>query len=317
MEPLISIVIPIYKVEKYIRKCVDSVRRQTYSNIEIVLVDDGSPDMCPIICDELAEQDSRIKVIHKANGGLSDARNVGIGASKGDYIGFVDSDDYIDCQMYEMLYKAISSGEFEMAICNYSLRNEQGEILEDIRESPICTEELSSTDALYKLDMFKANYWYYVTAVNKLYKRELFDKVMFPVGKIHEDEYTVHYFFDNCTSIISIDNILYYYIRHDGSIMTSSFSEKKLDILGALWDRYKFFERKNLFSLAFPTLIGLYGLVINYMKQEGTIQYYKKIQYWIHQTARELLKKRNLRYFKLEIVNIAFWFKYIFHRCGL
>ena len=103
MEPLISVIVPVYKVELYLRQCVDSLLAQTYSNLEIILVDDGSPDGCPAICDEYARKDSRVRVIHKPNGGLSDARNVGLDAARGEYIGFIDSDDWVMPDMYEYL----------------------------------------------------------------------------------------------------------------------------------------------------------------------------------------------------------------------
>ena len=120
MEPLISVIVPVYKVEQYLDECVQSIINQTYKNLEIILVDDGSPDRCPEMCDEYARQDSRIKVIHKPNGGLSSARNAGIDIARGEYIGFVDSDDYIAHDMYEKLYNAFEGTEKIFAVkCNY------------------------------------------------------------------------------------------------------------------------------------------------------------------------------------------------------
>ena len=116
MEDLISVVVPIYNVENYIKKCVDSILSQTYKNLEIILVDDGSPDNCPQICDEYAQKDNRIKVIHKENGGLSDARNAGIDISKGKFITFIDSDDYIEKDYVEVLYNSIKENASDMAI---------------------------------------------------------------------------------------------------------------------------------------------------------------------------------------------------------
>ena len=108
-EPLISIIVPVYKVEKYLNRCVESIVKQTYSNLEIILVDDGSQDQCPVMCDAWMEKDNRIKVVHKKNGGLSDARNAGMKISKGEFIGFVDSDDLIDHNMYQLLYEILST----------------------------------------------------------------------------------------------------------------------------------------------------------------------------------------------------------------
>ena len=117
--PLISIIVPVYDVEPYLRKCIDSILIQSYRDLEIILVDDGSPDNCGAICDEYAEKDKRIKVIHKKNGGLSDARNAGLDIATGEYIGFVDSDDWVMPDMYEYLYKAVKEYDADMSVCGY------------------------------------------------------------------------------------------------------------------------------------------------------------------------------------------------------
>ena len=119
MKDLITVVIPIYKVEQYLDKCIQSIINQTYKNLQIILVNDGSPDNCGKICDEYALKDNRIEVIHKINGGLSDARNVGIGRAKGKYIGFVDSDDYIEKDMYENMYNLLEERNADVCICNF------------------------------------------------------------------------------------------------------------------------------------------------------------------------------------------------------
>ena len=118
-EAKISVIVPIYKVENYLKRCIDSIRKQTYQNLEIILVDDGSPDMCGEMCERYAQEDSRIRVLHKENGGLSDARNVGIEAATGEYIAFVDSDDWIDDKMYEVLYDTLLKCDADIAECSY------------------------------------------------------------------------------------------------------------------------------------------------------------------------------------------------------
>ena len=123
---LVSVIVPIYNVEKYLRKCVDSILNQTYKNLEIILVDDGSPDNCGNICDEYALSDSRIRIIHKKNGGLSDARNAGLDIARGNYILFVDSDDYIDETMVEKLYEALEKEKAEMSLCSFVYVNDDG-----------------------------------------------------------------------------------------------------------------------------------------------------------------------------------------------
>ena len=177
--PLVSVIIPIYKVEPYLRQCVESVIAQTYKNLEIILVDDGSPDNCPKICDKYSQTDKRIKVIHKPNGGLSDARNAGIEIAKGDYLSFVDSDDVIHSQMIDTLMRPlIKDNTLGMSVCR-SLNFEND-------------DELSNkTINLYDFrDFFMKNLW--VTAWGKVYKKELFSTIKFPVGRIHEDEFTTH-----------------------------------------------------------------------------------------------------------------------------
>lgn len=126
-DPLISVIVPVYHVEKYLTKCVDSICSQTYDNLEIILVDDGGDDMCPSICDEYKKIDSRIKVIHKKNGGLSDARNAGLDIATGQYLYFVDSDDYIDDHTIEFLYASIVANGSDIAVCEYVRVSEDGE----------------------------------------------------------------------------------------------------------------------------------------------------------------------------------------------
>ena len=128
-KPLISVIVPIYKVEKYLNKCVKSIINQTYKNLEIILVDDGSPDNCGKICDKLAERDDRIRIIHKKNGGLSSARNAGIEIANGEYIGFVDSDDYIDNDMFETLYNNIKDNNADLSIIGYQIETIDNKVI--------------------------------------------------------------------------------------------------------------------------------------------------------------------------------------------
>ena len=181
-QPLISIIIPIYKVEAYLDRCVQSVADQTYRNLEIILVDDGSPDRCPDICDSWSEKDSRIRVIHKENGGLSDARNAGIRAATGELIGFVDGDDYISGEMYEILYDRILADGSDIAACGVNM------IWEDSGKTRLMTKE--GTVVLNHEDAMRAcidETWLIPPVWNKLYRKELVNDLFFPVGKYHED----------------------------------------------------------------------------------------------------------------------------------
>ena len=193
---LISVIVPVYKVEKYLEKCIESIIKQTHTNLQIILVNDGSPDNCGKICDEYAKKDSRIEVIHKINGGLSDARNVGINRANGRYIGFVDSDDYIKEDMYEKLINLIKEYDADISICNlydvidgkkYVRNNENG------------IQEYSRLEILKEVLLDKNIQSY---AWNKLYKKELFDEIKYPIGKKYEDIGTTFYVFEKCNKIV-------------------------------------------------------------------------------------------------------------------
>lgn len=245
-EELISVIVPVYKVEKYLDKCIQSIVEQTYQNLEIILVDDGSPDICPGICDEWGMKDSRIKVIHKENGGLSSARNAGMAVAKGEYIGFVDSDDYIENNMYEKLYTIIKTEEADLAICNFDIVTERGELIEN--GLLIKDEVFSGKVGLEKLMQERG--WYYVTAWNKLYSRKIVEEMKFPVGKIHEDEFFVHRVFGKCSKIVSISQGLYKYVQRQGSIMNATKGIKKLDVIEAFCDRIMFYKEHNMEEIA-------------------------------------------------------------------
>ncbi len=212
-KPLISIVVPIYKVEKYLEHCVKSILNQTITDIEVILVDDGSPDNCGAICDELAKTDSRIKVIHKPNGGLSDARNAGIEIAQGKYIGFIDSDDYIAPQMFEKLLGAIETQKADVSMC-YACNIYD----DDMEYRPCKTGDVTvfeGEEIMEALFRMKLNNF----AWNKLYKIELFKEIRYPYGKIYEDLFTTYRIFGLCERVALDESQMYYYrIRRD-SIM--------------------------------------------------------------------------------------------------
>ncbi len=242
--PLVSVIVPIYKVENYINRCVESIRNQTYRNIEIILVDDGSPDNCPTICDEYAGKDERIKAIHKENGGLSSARNAGIDVSRGDYIVFVDGDDYIHPMMIETMLKEALKSEADLCICGTSWVNEDETAFDDAPSSPIKNEVLEGNPKLQLLT--RDGYLYYITACNKLYKKYLFESIRFPEGKLHEDEFTAHLFLDASNRVVCIEDKLYFYVQHKNSIMHSTFNIKRAEGVDAILDRAALYKRKGL-----------------------------------------------------------------------
>ena len=241
-EDLISIVIPVYKVEKYLEKCIESVLKQTYTNLQIILVDDGSPDNCGKICDEYAKKDPRIEVIHKVNGGLSDARNVGIAKAKGKYIGFVDSDDYIKEDMYEILINLIKEYDADVSICNlYDVIDGK----EYIRNNENGIQEYSRLEILKEVLLDKNIQSY---AWNKLYKKELFDEIKYPIGKKYEDIGTTFYVFEKCNKIVVTSEPEYYYLKRSDSLVNNVTESTVLDYTDIIIQRY-LYTQKNIEKL--------------------------------------------------------------------
>jgi glycosyltransferase involved in cell wall biosynthesis len=241
MEAKISLIIPIFKVEKYLKRCVDSIINQTYKNLEIILVDDGSPDNCGVICDEFAKTDSRITVIHKLNGGLSDARNAGLDISTGEFIGFIDSDDFIHPDMFQDLYNRLRKHDADIAQCSF--RRVTGDEMIEAKE-PDNEKIISNLEAL---DYIYTPYCVdFIVAWNKLYKKELFNDLRFPKSKIHEDEFTTYKLFYRATKIVICDKKYYYYFQSPNSIIRSNFSIKKLDYAEAMEERISFFKEKDM-----------------------------------------------------------------------
>ena len=224
MNDLISVIIPVYNVEKYLDKCVESVIKQTHKNLEIVLVDDGSLDNCPKMCDRWTKKDNRIKVIHKENGGLSDARNVGIDNTIGKYIYFLDSDDYIDKDMLENLYNDMKKNNSKISACGFIYETENK------KEPYYCKENYVENSESVLKRIFQDNdistcIW------DKLYQRDLFDEIRFPKGKIHEDTATLYKLIDKAKVISHISKAQHHYVQREGSILNSKFDTKQLDIV--------------------------------------------------------------------------------------
>lgn len=213
---LVSVIVPVYKVEQYLDRCLKSLVDQSYSNIEIILVDDGSPDKCYQICEKWAQRDNRIKVIHKANGGLSDARNKGLEFAKGEYVCFVDSDDYVAKKYIEILYNLMCNNHTDMsAVSLKEVFSMEQEIDENEAYEKITTvfEGKEAIKQLFFNDTF-ANY-----AWNKMYKRELFDNIRFPVGRKMEDLGTTYKLLLNAKKIAYSTEVLYYYYQREDSIL--------------------------------------------------------------------------------------------------
>lgn len=222
---LISVIVPVYKVEAYLDQCVQSIVDQTYKNLEIILVDDGSPDNCPAMCDAWAQKDSRIKVIHKENGGLSDARNAGLAVATGAYIGFVDSDDYIAAAMYEAIMAHMVETDSDIAACGVQMIWEDGRTEMLTRSGSILLDNMAAMEAIISESWLKQPVWY------KLYKRQIVEGIPFEKGKCHEDVFWSYQPVARANRVCVFDEPLYFYRQRSGSIMGTGFSEKRLDAL--------------------------------------------------------------------------------------
>ena len=192
---LISVVVPVYNIEKYIRECVDSIRSQTYSLLEIWLIDDGSSDNSGAICDEYLKLDDRINVVHKANGGLSDARNCGIRNATGRWIAFIDGDDWIHPQMLEFLYSAAIEMNADIACCRLE-KFYDGSFIDNKQSFAKSYKCYDKNEAIVRIPEIGQE------ACNKLYKKRIFDNVTFPFGRFHEDEFTIHRIIWNSGKIV-------------------------------------------------------------------------------------------------------------------
>lgn len=227
---LISIIVPVYNVKDFLRECVKSLLNQTYFNIEIILVDDGSTDGSDQICDEYAGEDPRIIVIHKSNGGLSDARNRGLDIARGEYIGFVDSDDWIEPQMYEKLYNKIKSGSYDIAVCSLIREYKNKSVIEPLKEL-IYTRDDSLSALLLGIELHDH-------AWSKLYHNKVFNNVRFPTGKFYEDVLTTYKTFLNANSVVVEPSPLYHYRQRGGSIIRSGFNARNFELLKAVKSIY-------------------------------------------------------------------------------
>ena len=234
--PKISVVVPVYKVERYLPECIDSILAQSFTDFELILVDDGSPDNCGAMCDAYAEKDSRVRVIHKENGGLSDARNKGIDQAKGQYITFIDSDDYIDTSYLQYLYESALDTGADIVHANHtSSADKMGGNGADRHNVVFKIKQFDRREAIKDFMLYHTQY---ANVWAKIYKVELFDGVRFPVGKLTEDEYTTYKLILKSQKVICLPKIIYYYRKRQGSIV-ASFSEKRFDVCNEVPDLLK------------------------------------------------------------------------------
>lgn len=249
MNELISIIIPIYGVEKYLERCLEAVIGQSYKNLEIILVDDGSPDRAGEICDGYAKRDNRIKVIHQENQGLAMARNSGLDVATGRYISFIDSDDFMSRRMIEYLYKSIKEQDADISICDF-LKFEEDASIKEQEKSYIGIQKKNIGSQEERIQyMFLDKYVDSIIVWNKLYKRELWENVRFPKVRAYEDEAVLYKILDHADKIVYVEEKLYYYMqRRSGSITSEGFSEKRLLRLDVLKERMDYYIQNEMWK---------------------------------------------------------------------
>lgn len=309
MEKLISVVLPIYNVEDYLEKCMDSVLNQTYSNIEIILVDDGSPDSCPKMCDEYVKKDKRVKVVHKENGGLSDARNAGIKASNGEYITFIDSDDYVDKDYIEFLYNTIKKENADIAIGAHRVLYDSGKIIEKATHENSILKPKKVLERILYDDGIDLSAW------GKLYKISLFEDIKFPKGRLFEDSATTYMLVDKSKKIAINSESKYNYIIRKDSISNAKFSPKKMDLITSTREMSEYIKNKypdlenaanrRLMYAHLSTLSQLAKCKEKYPKEE------KEMTTYIKKHGNEILKDSRVpKRDKFGILSLKFGFSF-------
>lgn len=307
-DELISVIIPAYNVEKYLAACLESIVCQTYNNLEIVVIDDGSTDNTAVICDEYAKKDSRIRIIHQENKGIASTRNVGIHEAKGEYLFWIDSDDFVDKNIIMKLYKLIRKYSADISICDYiqgSNRDYQfvssGRIEESILEAKTGFEKI-----------YESNHSSFIMAASwgKLIRKSAYDGLKYPDGLIFEDIYMSHHLIANCEKIVYTNEIMYYYYQWPESILGKKLHINKLDYLGAFEERIHFFDKLGYMDL----------------KELATKQYLHSLM-WEYSRAKDILHDKSMvskvvrqyrKYYKFGMENDKFkhetkWYMFKFY----
>lgn len=245
--PLISVIVTAYKVERFLDECIDSILCQTYRNLEIILVDDGSPDRIPEMCDRWSERDERIRVIHKKNGGCSSAKNAGVAAVRGEYIGFVDGDDYIAPEFYETLLTCLLETDSDIVRIGMQRVDEEGKILSYV------IPEAATYNSYEALECLGLDNGIFIMNSLSLSKKKVFDNIIFPEGKVCEDAAMAHVMYMNADKLTVLSGDLYRYRIVNNSIMHAKPSIRSLDIVEALYNRFRDYENMGYTGLLSDT----------------------------------------------------------------
>ena len=310
-QPLVSVIIPVYKVSDYLDRCIESLVIQSYSNLEIILVDDGSPDECALMCDEWAKKDSRIMVIHKTNGGQAEARNYGMQIVCGEYISFIDSDDYVFENFVEVLLSTALKNDSDIVVCGFAKCYENGQhddYSDNSSETDYSTHE--GMEALLKGTPFHLHVW------DKLFRREVIKDLSFEVGRIHEDVSWIYKAFGESKRITKINRTLYYYLQRESSTTGHGYSSlRSLDFLDEKRDCQLYIE-KNYPDLALQAKLDFFGscmylmqCVIKYMsgkERRQAIARIRKYKKMCHIAFKEIstVQGASKKYYYLAKINI-------------
>ncbi|WP_215698772.1 glycosyltransferase [Clostridium sp. MCC353] len=282
---LASIIVPIYKVEKYLRKCINSILLQTYRNIEIILVDDGSPDACGAICDEYRQIDSRITVVHKVNGGLSDARNEGLKYSHGEYIFFVDSDDWLDADYCNAAIYDLESNNADVVVFGYNKVNEENNLVEVC--CALMPQYLSKVEALRGLIEGKIDNY----AWNKAYRKKVFNGIKYPIGMLWEDIGTTYRVFEQCEAIYIANRVTYNYLIRKGGITGMHSFKADIDIFIQRKDQYNFLKDRypDMAMMALPVLVdSAIQAYIHIPEKQEYLDILKKVEAFLLNNKRDI-----------------------------
>lgn len=322
MTDTISVIVPVYNVEKYLHRCIDSIIHQTYQNLEIILIDDGSPDNCGNICDEYAHKDRRIKVVHKENGGLSDARNVGIENATGMYLAFLDSDDWVHNTYIEVLYNLLTNYEADISVCNF-YKVSSSDNLSGLSQNSHGIITYTNLEALHQL--YDENYLQMIVAWGKLFNKKLFEGIIFPVGKIHEDEFLVYKVLYRASKIVYTSEQLVFYFQRPESIVGEGFKLKnRLDALEAHEERNQFYREigaNNLVAKNCYRIFSIYKSIFHHIhtfpnqaSQNDFLNRYELFKKEMRETSQSLSNKLNYElYFHVPIL-YRFISRYFIHR---
>lgn len=306
MQPRVSVIIPVYNVAPYLAECLDSVCRQTYQELDILVIDDGSTDGSSQICEDYAIKDSRIRVFHKENGGLSDARNYGLDKMLGDYVTFIDSDDRVTEDYVACLVAAALKYDVPFVLATFSYLTKDG--LKPSNSFPYYEELMSERDYLHRLYYSKT---ILIGSFNmswgKLFHRLLFRDIRFPVGKLHEDVFTTYKLAIEAGQIVCLNTFLYHYRQRDNSIMTSPYSLRRLDALEGLAERLTYLEERGYDLLGTEkALLYRYNEEMRLLKTNGFSEEYRAVRVDYRHFCRKIWRKLPLRLKLKEAVRYCF-----------